>query len=188
LSKEQRLARRTRLLLVIGALIVLTVLARVSGLSSWLDQSHIHDLVDRAGAWGPLAFVALFVGAVVGQVPGLLFVFVAPALFRLPEAFALCYLASNVAVTLNFELVRKLGGQPLARIQNARLQRLFDRLDEHPVRTVALLRTITVMFPPVTSALALTPLRSRDHAIGSALGMLLPIAGILVATRFLIAH
>jgi hypothetical protein len=44
------------------------------------------------------------------------------------------------------------------------------------------------MFPPVTSALALTPLRSRDHAVGSALGMLLPIAGILLATRLLIAR
>jgi uncharacterized membrane protein YdjX (TVP38/TMEM64 family) len=175
-------------MVVLGAVLAVTVLVRVSGLSAWLDQARIQALVDRAGPWGPLAFVCLFVAAVVGQVPGLLFVFVAPALFRLPEAFALCYFASNLAVALNFEIVRKLRGPPPARLESSRLRQLFERLEEHPVRTVALLRTLTVMFPPVTSALALTRLRSRDHALGSALGMLLPIAAILLATRFLIVR
>jgi uncharacterized membrane protein YdjX (TVP38/TMEM64 family) len=180
------LSKTTRLVVVLGLLVGLSIMVRLSGVSHWLDSERIQAIVAQAGAWGPLAFVALFVGAVVSQVPGLLFVFVAPALFRLPLAFALCFVASNLAVTLNFELVRKLGGQPFAHIQSPRLRKLFDRLDEHPVRTVALLRTITVMFPPVTSALALTQVRSRDHALGSALGMLLPIMAILYATHFLL--
>jgi uncharacterized membrane protein YdjX (TVP38/TMEM64 family) len=180
------LSKNARLILVVGLIVALSVMVRATGLTQWLDSERIRGLVAEAGPWGPLAFVALFVGAVVSQVPGLLFVFAAPALFRLPQAFALCFVASNLAVTLNFELVRRLGGQPLTRIENPHLQKLFARLDEHPVQTVAVLRTVTIMFPPVTSALALTQLRSRDHALGSALGMLLPISAILYATHLLL--
>lgn len=180
------MSKNARLVLVVGLIVSLSVMVRATGLSQWLDAERVRALVEEAGPWAPLAFVALFVGAVVSQVPGLLFVFAAPALFRLPQAFALCFVASNLAVTLNFEIVRRLGGQPLAQIENIHLRKLFARLDEHPVRTVALLRTVTVMFPPVTSALALTQLRSRDHAVGSAIGMLLPIAAILYATHLLL--
>ena len=38
-----------------------------------------------------------------------------------------------------------------------------------PIRTIALLRVVTIMFPPVTGALALTQVSAKDHAIGSAL-------------------
>jgi uncharacterized membrane protein YdjX (TVP38/TMEM64 family) len=55
------------------------------------------------------------------------------------------------------------------------------------VQTVLLLRIVTVMFPPVTSALALTKLRARDHFIGSLLGMTLPITALVLATRFLVS-
>jgi uncharacterized membrane protein YdjX (TVP38/TMEM64 family) len=186
LESAAPLSKRTRLVVVLALLVGLSVAVRASGLSQWLDGERIQAMVAQAGPWAPLAFVALFVGAVVSQVPGLLFVFVAPALFRLPQAFALCFVASNLAVALNFELVRRLGGQPLAQIESPHLRKLFARLDQHPVRTVALLRTVTVMFPPVTSALALTQLRARDHALGSAIGMLLPIMGILYATHLLL--
>jgi uncharacterized membrane protein YdjX (TVP38/TMEM64 family) len=175
-------SKHARLALTVVILVVVSVLVRTSGLSSWLNPDHIQQLVESAGPWGPLAFMVVFIGAVVSQVPGLIFVAVAPALFRLPEAWALSFVASNLAVILNFELVRRLGGQPLAQLENARLRRLFERLESEPVKTVALLRTITVMFPPVTSALALTSLRSRDHVLGSLLGMLLPVTLLLMAS------
>jgi uncharacterized membrane protein YdjX (TVP38/TMEM64 family) len=129
----------------------------------------------------------VFVGAVVSQVPGLVFVFAAPALFHLPEAWFLCFVASNLAVILNFELVRRIGGQPLGKIQQPWLRKLFGALDAHPIRTVAILRTITVMFPPVTGALALTQISAREHAVGSAIGMVLPLTAILVAAGLLLS-
>jgi uncharacterized membrane protein YdjX (TVP38/TMEM64 family) len=181
------LAKHTRPLLAILLLVAITLALRSTGFAAWFDRSHVEAIVSRAGPWGPLAFIALFVGAVALQVPGLLFVAIAPALFSLEEAWLLSVVASNLAVVLNFELVRRLGGQPLAEIESKELQRLFDRLDERPVQTVMLLRTVTVMFPPVTSALALTRLRARDHFVGSAVGMLLPITALVLATRYLVA-
>lgn len=182
----QAVPKRVRLAIVVAILLLVSVLVRTTGLSAWLSQARIQQLVEQAGAWGPVAFVAIFVGAVVSQVPGLIFVAVAPALFRLPEAWALSFLASNVAVVLNFELVRKLGGQPLSQSEHPWLSKLFARLSSHPIQTVALLRIVTVMFPPVTSALALTSLRSRDHFVGSVLGMLLPITALLLFTSLVL--
>lgn len=172
--------KHTRALAVVIALIALPVLFRVCGLTDLLSPTQLRHLVDRAGQWGALAFVTLFVGAVVGQIPGLPFVLAAPALFRLPVAWVLCFTASNLAVAVNFALVRRFGGQPLAEVKRPRLRLIIDKLDDHPIRTVALLRFLTLVFPPVTSALALTRLRARDHAIGSAIGMLIPITVMLV--------
>jgi uncharacterized membrane protein YdjX (TVP38/TMEM64 family) len=181
-ARARKLRAALALTLVVGAYLGV----RLSGLGDYLDVERLRALVAQAGPWGPIAFVAVFVGAVVSQIPGLVFVAAAPALFRLPQAWLLCFVASNLAVTLNFELVRRVGGQPLARIEKPWLQRLFGALDEHPIRTVALLRTLTVMFPPVTGALALTRISSREHALGSALGMVLPVTAILLAAGMLL--
>jgi uncharacterized membrane protein YdjX (TVP38/TMEM64 family) len=183
---EHRLGKNLRVALFVLVVMSAPLIARAVGVTEALSAERLRALVGAAGPWGPLAFFTVFVGAVVAQVPGVAFVLAAPALFRLPLAFALCFSASNTAVLINFAIVRKVGGQPLGRIRRPRLQRLFEQLDQHPIRTVALLRTITIMFPPVTSALALTKVSARDHAIGSALGMLLPLTGLLLAAAALI--
>lgn len=172
---------RLRLALMLAVLVLAPVAARASGLTGQLSIAHFRELVSQAGTWGALAFVLVFVSAVVAQVPGVAFVLVAPTMFHLPEAWLLCFLASNLAVIVNFALVRRFGGQPFADLQSPRLRRLFGQLERHPVRTVAVLRTLTVMFPPVTGALALTRVSARDHALGSAFGMLLPVTVILLA-------
>jgi len=181
----RKLSPKARIAIVLSLLALAPLVAQASGLTSQLSVTHLRALVEQAGSWGALAFFAVFVGAVVAQVPGIPFVALAPALFQLPEAWALCFVASNVATLINFALVRRLGGQPLAQLESARLRRLFTQLDTHPIRTVALLRTLTVMFPPVTGALALTRISGRDHAIGSALGMLLPVTAILLVAAAL---
>jgi uncharacterized membrane protein YdjX (TVP38/TMEM64 family) len=177
---------RSRVGLVIGGLVVVYVLARLLGLDEFFDAERVREVVADAGAFGPLAFLALFVGAVVAQVPGVVFVLVAPALFPWTEAWLLCWAASNLAVVANFELVRRVGGQPLVESEHPWLRKLFAGLEARPIRTIALLRVVTIMFPPVTGALALTQVSARDHAIGSALGMALPITLILAAAGWFI--
>jgi uncharacterized membrane protein YdjX (TVP38/TMEM64 family) len=182
----QRNSKKVRIAVVLALLVLAPLIAQWSGLTEQLSVERLRALVANAGAWGALAFLGVFVLAVVAQVPGIAFVAIAPTLFHLPEAWALCFLASNVAVVANFALVRRFGGQPFAELESPRLKRLFAQLDAHPIRTVALLRTLTVMFPPVTGALALTRLGARDHAIGSALGMLLPVTAILLVAAALV--
>lgn len=165
----------------LALLTLVPVLAPLLGFDARYSVGALRALVAQAGPFGWLAFVGLFVLAVVLQVPGFAFVLAAPTLFPLAQAWSLCVAASYLAVVTNFAVVRRFGGQPLATIERPLLQRLFRELDAHPVRTVALLRVLTVMFPPVTSALALTRLRARDHALGSLLGIPLPVSAMLLA-------
>lgn len=179
------ITKHARTIALVAALVLITLAVRIFGVAEQLSPTHLRALVSQAGQWGALAFVTLFVGAVVGQVPGIPFVLAAPALFRLPVAWVLCFAASNLAVAVNFALVRRFGGQPLAGLDRPRLRIIFEKLDDHPIRTVALLRTLTLVFPPVTSALALTSVRARDHAIGSAIGMLVPMTLMLIAAAMM---
>jgi uncharacterized membrane protein YdjX (TVP38/TMEM64 family) len=179
-------ARPSRVGIVLGVLVAVYVVARLLGLDEFFHAERVREVVAHAGPLGPLAFLALFVAAVVAQVPGIVFVLVAPALFPWTMAWLLCWVASNLAVIANLELVRRVGGQPLVESEHPWLRKLFAGLEANPVRTVALLRVITIMFPPVTGALALTQLSARDHAIGSALGMALPITLILAVAGWFI--
>jgi uncharacterized membrane protein YdjX (TVP38/TMEM64 family) len=203
-TRAARGRKTARVGMMLGGIVALYVAGRVLGVEQYLHAERIREVVGQAGALGPLAFMALFVGAVVAQVPGIVFVIAAPALFHFPQALALCWLASILAVITNFELVRRVDGfigtpesqrppapgaaptELEAEGRRSWLAPLFDGLEQHPIRTVALLRIITIMFPPVTGALALTQVSARDHAIGSALGMLPPITLILALTGWLI--
>lgn len=174
-----RLSTRGCALALLISLALVPLAARLLSAGELLSVSNLRGLIQRSGQWGEVAFVTLFVGAMVGQVPGVPFVIAAPALFQLPEAFLLCFAASNVALMINFAMVRKFGGKALARVEQPRWRQFLSHLDDHPIRTIALIRIVTVMFPPVTGVLALTSVRARDHAIGSALGLLLPLTVLL---------
>lgn len=179
------MTRQIRWLLIIATFAALYLTGRALGLDQYLHGARLREAVASAGALGPLLFLAIFIGAVLAQIPGIPFVLIAPALFHWPMATLLCFFAANAAVILNFEMVRRIGGDALTTIGNPRLQRILDSLDKNPIRAVFLLRLFTIMLPPVTGALALTRVSRRDHAVGSALGMVLPILALLAAGRFL---
>ena len=175
-AEDLRRARIRRIVTVVLFLLALYLLGRFTGLSQWLSVEQVRQRVESAGAWGPASFIAVFVTGVIVQIPAVPLVLASPALFDPFEAWLWCLLAGNIAVLANFALVRHLGGQALAQSESAWLRKLLASIDRHPVRTVAMVRTIAVMLPPVTSALALTGLRPRDHFVGSLIGLPLPVA------------
>jgi uncharacterized membrane protein YdjX (TVP38/TMEM64 family) len=171
--------KATRWILILTALAALYAGGQALGIDHYLHADNLRNAVAAAGPLGPLLFLAIFIGAVLAQIPGIPFVILAPALFHWPMAIFLSFLASNVAVLLNFEIVRRIGGNALAEVKNPYLRKILATLDAHPVRAVFLLRLTTIMFPPVTGALALTNVSRRDHAVGSVLGMIAPICALL---------
>jgi uncharacterized membrane protein YdjX (TVP38/TMEM64 family) len=94
---------------------------------------------------------------------------------RLPGG-VLAYLAAIIAMTLCFLTVRTIGGSPLGELKHRHARRLLQHLEDRPIRTVALVRLVTWLSPGMTYALALSPVRLRDYVLGSALGILLPVA------------
>jgi uncharacterized membrane protein YdjX (TVP38/TMEM64 family) len=107
------------------------------------------------------------------HLPGMIFIAVARAAFGAVNGFFLGYGASILAVTAPFLLVRGMrttrerAWQPRWRL----LRRLLDGVEKHPIRSVAVLRLILWLSPPLDYALAFTSIRTRDYILGSALGL-----------------
>jgi len=178
--------KKIRWIAIIAVLAACYVVGKLLGLDQFLQGARLHEVVAQAGPLGPLLFLGIFIGTTLAQIPGIPFMLVAPALFTWPTALLLCLIASNASVIINFELVRRIGGSALTEIKQPMLQRILASLDAHPIRGVFLLRFLTIMFPPLTSALALTNLSTRDHAIGSALGMLAPVTALVFIGKLLL--
>jgi uncharacterized membrane protein YdjX (TVP38/TMEM64 family) len=172
--------------LALGVLVVGVLLARALGLTDALSAERARGYVQAAGSLGPVVFTAFFVVSTLAQIPGIPFILLAPALFPLPEAIAICLPASHVAVALNFELARRVGGSRQVTFTRPWLTRVFSHLDADPVRTVILLRAVTIMFPPVTTALALTHVSRRAHTLGTLLGMTPSVLALLLLAGFLL--
>ena len=84
-------------------------------------------------------------------------------------------------------MVRAVGGQALGAVQKPWIVKLLVKLDEHPVRWMVVLRSVAFISPPLNYALALTRIRFRDYALGSALGLVGPMAIVTVFFDWLFA-
>ena len=93
----------------------------------------------------------------------------------------MAYVGGLTSLALSFVVVRTVGGKALSKVRNRWMAKALTALDDRPVRTVALLRLIFWLAPPLNYALALSNVRLRDYLVGSALGFVLPVIGIAAA-------
>ncbi len=173
-----RVARRRRLRVVLLVAIVasLIVLARVTGLSQRLDAHALQAEVRAAGPWGVAVFFGAFIVGVLVHVPGTFFVAAGVLVYGQIAGYFLSLGAATLAVWTSFIVTRAIGGQPLGEARRPVFRRMLARLDERPLLWVFVLRNMAFISPPLNTALALTKVRFRDYAIGSALGLVLPMA------------
>ena len=169
---------KSHLRLAILALVLISLFAIGSyyDVEERIDAQAIRELVLDAGAWGWLIYFAVFSGGEFLHIPGLVFVAAGILVYGQVFGFGLAFIASVISVSFSFIVVRRIGGTPLEGARNPRLQKALVHLDKRPVRTVLVLRLFLWMAPPLNYALALTRLRFRDYLVGSALGLLLPVA------------
>jgi uncharacterized membrane protein YdjX (TVP38/TMEM64 family) len=106
-------------------------------------------------------------------------VFVAGGILAYGRAigFAVSLAAAVCSVGASFLIVRAVGGKALAEIERPFVKRMMAKLDERPILTVLILRSIFWLSPPLNYGLALSNMRFRDYLIGSALGLIVPVLG-----------
>ena len=161
-----------RLVALFVVLLALFVAGYALGLDDWLDAERVRTLVERAGAWGVVLFVALWVVGTTMYVPSFAFIAVAALVWGPLLGGAVSYGASLLTVSLGFGVVRRVGGTALAAIERPWVRRMLAHVGEHPIRTVMVMRLTPLFLAPyLTYALALTPMRYRDFLIGSAIGV-----------------
>lgn len=177
---------KLRLFLLGGILLSLFAAGHYFEISERFSIDGVRELVLSAGVWGWLLYIAVFAAGEFFHVPGLVFVAAAILIYGKLAGFALAYLGAVISVCFSFMLVRRIGGTPLKQSSSPWLRRVLSRLDQQPIRTVFILRLFLWLAPPVNYVLALTPLRFSHYLIGSALGLVTPLAAAAVLFDWLI--
>lgn len=148
-----------------------------SGTLEGFDAKRVQRKVEVAGVWGMLVFVVLFVLGELIHIPGMLFIAAGILAYGRMLGFVLGLVAALCSVAASFLLVRGIGGKALGEIDRPLVKRMMATLDDRPIMTVFLLRSVLWLAPPLNYALALSSVRFRDYLIGSALGLLVPVLG-----------
>ncbi len=176
-----------RLLLLAALLIAGWILADRTGLRDSLSEQGIRQMMDEAGAFGMVSYLAAFAVGQLAQVPGAAFVLAARVAYGPFVGFLLAYLGALGAVSVSFFVVRGVGGEALAAIKWRWVERALARLDRRPVLTIVLLRTVFAVSPPLNYALAMSSTRFRHYFLGSAIGLVGPIAVYVVLSDLLLS-
>lgn len=151
-------------------LIGLAVLAVVLGTP---DVDGMRADVDAAGAWGPLVFLALYLGLSLIPCPKALLTAAGGALFGLLPGATLSLLAALVGAVVAFGIGRLLGRDLVDRLTRGRLAEVDDLLREHGVTAVMVVRLVPLVpYIVINYAAGLTGIRLRHYVLGSAVGMI----------------
>jgi uncharacterized membrane protein YdjX (TVP38/TMEM64 family) len=143
-----------------------------AGVGETLSQDGVRDLVERSGVYGGLIFIAAFTLGQMMHLPGLLFVAGAAFAWGPAVGSAMSAVGATAAVSANFLMVRYVGGGALAELRRPMLERVIFSLHRRPRVTMLLARGAFMTSPLLTTMLALSGVRMRDHTLTSAIGMI----------------
>lgn len=164
-----------RLILALALVVSLVLVGKWTGVTDDLSAERVRQMIDDAGAYGIVVFVAIFCVGELIQIPGLIFVAAGVYAYGQGLGGVISYLTAIASVVMSFVIVRLVGGQALRGIDKPWVKKILDGIDRQPIATVAVLRLVFIMSPPLNYALALSSIRFRDYLLGSALGLILPI-------------
>ena len=159
-----------RLLFGIVAIIALVGVGRQLGGS--LQQ--FAGWVDGLGWWGPLIYMAGYIGATVAFVPGSVLTLFAGAIFGLVNGTLYVFIAATIGATLAFLVARYVAREAIEnRIQDNQRFAALDRAVEREGFKIVLLLRLSPIFPfnLLNYALGLTGVRFTDYMFAS-IGML----------------
>ncbi len=173
----------------IGALVVVFVaIAVYAWRTGAVTPSSIKAWLVSLGPWGPVIFVGAFsVGTTLG-LPGMAFVVGARLAFGPWLGLALGYGGGLLAISLPFLMARLLGRnrQTPWRPKRPALRRAFDQLETHPYRSVIVLRLILWFNPPISYALAFTPIRFGAYLLACAIALAPVVIAANLATSWFV--
>jgi uncharacterized membrane protein YdjX (TVP38/TMEM64 family) len=178
---------RVRIAILVLVLVGIFVAGKATGLTDSLGVVRIRELAGRAGPLGYLAYAGAFAVGELIHVPGILFVIAGVLAYGQRAGFVAGLLGGLLSVSTAFLVVRSVGGRALSTVRHPFMKRLLAHLDEHPIRTTFLLRSVFWFLPALNYALALSNIRFRHYFAGSLLGLVVPVALIAVFVERVLA-
>lgn len=165
---------RISLILVIAIMLLLA--GKFTSLGVWFNLDNVSNVIGNSGPWGFVIFNVLFILGSLMHIPAMLFILVAILIYGPVKGALLGYLGVVIAMTANYLIIRTMGNKVLNEIPNKRLQNMLVRLQRQPLLTVILIRLVFWAAPVVNYALAMTSINTRHYILGSAIGIILPVA------------
>lgn len=177
-----------RLAAVVVFLAALFALFEATGLRQHFSLAFLRAQIEANLLTGLVVFTLLYCLGNLIQIPG--WIFLAAAVLTLGKVWGgiATYAAAVVSCMASYFIVGFIGGDALRRLDNRVADRIFRQLDDRPVTSVFLLRTIFQTVPVMNYALALSAIRFRDYAIGTLLGLPIPVAVYCLGFDFLERH
>ncbi len=176
---------KVRLGIILLLALALFVVAKAAGLTEQLSAEAIRDLATSAGFYGVLLFLGVFVAGNLFHVPGMPFVFAGVVGYGAVTGGVIALLGAVLAVTFTFVIVRWLGGKALDEVKSPLIRKALTHLDDRPLATVFVLRSLFQTSPALNYALAMSRVRLRDYVVGSAMGMTVPVIAVALFVEFL---
>jgi uncharacterized membrane protein YdjX (TVP38/TMEM64 family) len=168
-------ARLARPALVVAAVAAVVVLVWSSGVVDQVrDEERLRSTIEDAGVFGPVLFLALMVGLVPLNVPGLVFVIPATTLFGTAGGVALSLVGGFLASAVGIVGARRLGHEAVAARIPARVRRLEERVSRRGFWTVVVARSCTFLMQPVDWLFGLSSLPMRTVLAGTFVGLIPP--------------
>jgi len=166
------------LLFVVGAIF----LVRATPIRHYLTPEALGRLLDRAGLWAPLIFVAVYAGGVCLFVPGTLLTGLGAAIFGPYRGFVCVWIGAMIGAGAAFWIGRTLGREFAASLIGGRLKKYDDAIERNGFAAVLYLRLIYFPFTPMNFGMGLTRVRFGDYMFGTGLGI---IVGTFMFTFFI---
>lgn len=174
-------------LFTIGLIVISQTPALRESLSLVSMRARLRALAAERPVLSMLVYCSTFCAGELLHVPGIVFIVLGVLTFGRWLGFVLAYCGGLTSVCVSFVVVRWIGGQPIgASAKWARLSSFLQRMHAQPVAAIAAIRLVLWVAPPVNYALAMTQVRFVDYLLGSALGLVLPILALSLATDSLL--
>jgi len=153
-------------------LVTAIVLVRFTPLREHLTAERLTGLIETAGAWTPMAYMALYAVGVCLFVPGTLLAVIGAALFGPYLGFVYVWAGAMVGACLAFLIGRHLGRDFAAGLIGDRLKRYDQAIERNGFAATLYLRLIYFPFTVMNFGMGLTGVKFRDYFFGTALGIL----------------
>jgi uncharacterized membrane protein YdjX (TVP38/TMEM64 family) len=157
-------------------------LVRFTPVRGYLTAEALGVLLERAGIWAPLAYIAVYAAGVCFFVPGTLLTGLGAAIFGPYWGFAWVMIGALIGAAAAFFIGRTLGREFAASLIGDKLKKYDDAIARNGFATVLYLRLVYFPFTPMNFGMGLTKVRFRDYFLGTALGI---IVGTFIFTFFI---
>jgi uncharacterized membrane protein YdjX (TVP38/TMEM64 family) len=166
------------LVVFIGAAIAVMRFTPVRG---YINAGTLGKLLDAAGFWAPVVFMAFYAVGVCLFVPGTLLTGIGAALFGAYYGFAYVWVGAMLGASAAFFIGRTLGRDFAAQLIGDRLKKYDDTIGRNGFAAVLYMRLVYFPFTPMNFGMGLTKVRFRDYFAGTGLGI---IVGTFIFTFF----